>query len=165
MQSYEIAAKEVAFSSFPRNIRVQLDGTSAVIDLIPSVVLEKSPDVIQQDPIPVLNEMLARSKPIVEGDFFMRVHFDWIHALVIQEEFIELVDVCDLDLKNAPRMTPGDDRAIYPFLRVLNSEWKSNLADYEGGDDLQLDHFKMFSMETHIDVIGDIQNIEWLANK
>lgn len=161
IQTYEIAAEEGAFISFPRNIRVQLDGTAATVDLIPSIVLDEPTAIVDRDISPKINEILGSAKPIVEANRLMRVHLDFIHAFVIQEEFIQLVDIPEGDIKNIPRI---DDGATYPFLRVANSEWKRGLEDYQGRDDPQLHHFKFLSMETHIDVLSQIWGIEWLEN-
>lgn len=164
MQTYEVAAAEHIFDTFLRNVRIQIDGTVATMDLIPSLVLDRSTDEMLQDKDPNINKLIARSKPIVEAKRFLRVHFDCIHAVVIQEEFVDSVAVVEAELDSAPRIKP-DSPAPYPFLRVINSEWKRFIPDYQGGESPDLDHFKILSMETCADVLGCVENTEWLENE
>ena len=92
----------------------------------------------------------------------MRVWFESVAAIVIQEEFVELHPTLQANHDHAPRL--GDGKALYPFLILANSRWKQRLPDYQGGDAPELKHFQIFSMETHIDILGCLEKIEWLQN-
>jgi hypothetical protein len=157
---YEAAAEEGAFNSPLRNIRLQLDGRNAVFDLIPSVVLDKPTKILDPDFPPELNNILSGARPVVKSKRFMRVYFECIMAVSIQEEFVDIISILDDDLDSAPRLS--DRRAPYPFLKVINSNWKNCLPDYQGRDDQNMAHFKIVSMETCIDVLGYLEKIEWL---
>jgi len=155
VETYEAAVEENALDSPLRNIRVHLNGTEATVDLVPSVVLDKPYKTINPDLSPDINKVLAGSRPIIEANIFMRVYFNGILAIAIQEEFIEIIKILNKDLKSAPRFSDG--RAPYPFLRVVNSEWKCCLPDYQGRGDPNLTYFKIVSMETCVDILGYIK--------
>ena len=163
---FELAAAPDAFDAPLRNIRIRLDGTAACFDLIPSVVVDRPPD---ETDIPtgsavddVIADMLTRSRPIVEADRLMRVWFDSVSAIVIQDEFVELHPTLQPNYDHAPRLRGG--KALYPFLIVADSRWKQRLPDYQGGDDPDLKHFQLFSMETHVDILGRLEKVEWQPN-
>ena len=162
VETYEAVVEENALDSPLRNIRVHLNGTEATVDLVPSVVLDKPSKTIDPDIPTDINKVLAGSRPIIESNSFMRVYFDGILAIAIQEEFIEIIEILNKNLKSAPRLSDGC--APYPFLRVVNSEWKYCLPDYQGRGDPNLTHFKIVSMETCVDILGCIEKTEWLDN-
>jgi hypothetical protein len=163
---FELAAEPDAFDTPLRNIRVRLDGTAACFDLIPSVVLDRRsertdfPTETASDE--AIADMLAGGRPIVEASRLMRVWFESVSAVVIQEEFVELHPTLQSSYDQAPRLKGG--KAVYPFLIVTNSQWKRRLPDYQGGDSATLKHFKILSMESHIDILGFLEKIEWLPN-
>lgn len=163
---FELAAGPDAFDAPLRNIRVRLDGTAACFDLIPSVVVDqplRRPDLPREFATDdVIAGMLTGGRPIVEADRLMRVWFETVAAIVIQEEFVQLHPTLQVNYDHAPRVRGG--KALYPFLIVANSTWKQRLPDYQGGDDPNLKHFQFVSMETHIDVLGRLEKIEWLPN-
>ena len=161
-ETYEAAAEINAFDAPLRNIRLHLNGTALTVDLIPSVVLDEPSNIIDPKLSPEINKILAGSRPVVEANRFMRVYFDVILAIAIQEEFIKIIEILNKDLDSAPRLP--DNRAPYPFLRVVNSEWKNSVPDYQGGDHLNLAHFRIVSMETCIDILGYFDKTEWLEN-
>ena len=149
-----------------RNIRVQLDGTAAALDLIPSLIVDRPipPSTFSSDPTvnALINDMEAGGRPIIEADRMMRVPFEGLAAMFIQEEFVELDTALYAGLESAPKIKNG--KGIFPFLLVKSSEWKARLPDYDGGDDPKLQHFKMFSMTCHIDIMGRLGPVEWLSN-
>lgn len=164
IQTYEAAAEIDAFDTPLLGLRVVTKADVAVIDLIPSMASTKTIEK-KRDPSVrrTVAEILASGTPIEEAMRFMRVHFSFVQALVIQREFVEIVDILDAKLDSAPRR-PGS-RSPYPFLRVINSAWKRRLPDYQGGNDPKLTHFTIGSLETHVDILGIIEKIEWLDRK
>src|SRR6478735_1701681 len=130
---FELAAEPDAFDTPLRNIRVRLDGTAGCFDLIPSVVVDGKVDradfPTESAVDNVIADMLTGSRPIVEAGRLMRVWFEWISAIVIQEEFVELHPTLQPNYDNAPRLRDG--KALYPFLILANSRWKQRLPDYQ----------------------------------
>lgn len=161
VQTYEIATEATAFNAPLRNLRLQLDGTTVVVDLIPSVVLNEPTEDYYPD-IPGLDKILSNARPIIESRRFMRVHFSSVLAISVQEEFVNIAGVLKFDLGDLPKFFDG--RTPYPFLHVVNSWWKSRLPDYQGRDTPDLKHFKILSMETCIDLIGYLEKTEWCNN-
>lgn len=161
-ETYEPAIEKDAFEVALRNIRIQLDGRTLIIDLIPSVELDEYVAEVIPGGNPELNKILAGSKPIVESNRFLRAYFDGIMALFIQEEFVEILDILAFDFNKKPRFENGQ---AYPFLHVVNSRWKRCLPDYQGRDDPNLKHFKIVSMETCVDLLGYFEKVEWLDSK
>lgn len=150
-----------------RNVRAVMDGTNMFLDLIPSKIIDHPPTLptapLKNPDSVVLDELLRNSRPIVEGAHFLRVHFEWIQAVSIQEEFVELFEIFNTDNDKAPTLKGG--RGWFPFLEVVNSKWRQKLPDYQGGDDPQLKHYKIVSMETHLDVMGVLESTEWLEQE
>jgi hypothetical protein len=161
-ETYRAAAEPYAFATPLRNIRLRLDATNLVADLVPSVVLDELAEVVHRDLNPELSQILAGTKPITDDSRFMRVHFDRLVAAIIQEEFIDIVEETKLDLSGAQSLPSG--KSIYPFLRVENSRWKQSVPDYQGRDHPDLAHFKIVSMETCIDLIAHLDHYEWIEN-
>ena len=164
---FELAAEPDAFDTPLRNVRIRLDGTAACLDLIPSVMVDRPsgrtdfPRETAADR--VIADMAKHSGGlIVEADRLMRVWFSPVAAIVAQEEFVDLHATLQSNYDRAPRLKGG--KGIYPFLILPNSKWKQRLPDYQGGDAPSLRHFQIFSMETHVDVLGHLEKIEWLPN-
>ncbi len=163
-ETYEVAVDINSFQSPLRNIRVSIDGLWASFDLIPSVTSDRPSDDLTQGLNPKLNAILKDTQPIVEAKRFMRVSFNVALAVFVQDEFIETVSMLETNLDSGPRMPQSPyKKAIFPFLQITNSKWKQCVPDYQGGDAEHLKHFKMFSMETCIDVLAytNEMNVEW----
>lgn len=130
-ETYEMAVEPDAFKKGLFNIRMKLDGTNAVVDLLES---ENRPN-------------------------FMRLHFVDIVAICIQEELVDLVD--DLKWLRGKRPALPNCQA-YPFVHVINSRWRARVPDWLRGDDPDVKHYNIISVETCIDVIGRLKQIEWV---
>lgn len=141
-----------------------MDGTSLIVDLIPSIVLDEpitAKDVEDDDPTSkALKKIINGARPIVEQNRCFRVRFDWVQSVVIQEEFVELFEVLQTEIDAPPTILKG--KGWFPFLEVENSKWRAALSDYQGGDVPDLKHFRMVSMETHLDVLGTLETTEWI---
>ncbi len=140
-----------------RNIRVELDGCYLIVDIVPAKVIGEIPEF--QDPDRVietfddaLENILKNARPIVEADECLRIVFDRVQAVLIQEECTDLHE----DM--------GVLETRYPFVEVENSIWRDRLEDFEGGDDRDLKHYSLFSMETHIDILGYLGAGRWIKN-
>lgn len=153
---YEIAAAPDVFRSSLINIRLNLDGIDATVDLIESHDTGETGE-IPEDEDPVLKEILSQSTLITSSGRFARLHFYCVQAIVIQDEFRDIVDIVKCDLNLFPRLTTGE---TYPFMKVVNSRWKKILPDYQGGDNPDIQHFKIVSMATCIDVLARFEKIE-----
>lgn len=142
-----------------------MDGTFWTLDLIPSVVLDKPIGKAAPTPNPVdaqFNRMLEGARPIVEADKVLRVEFNSVQACVVQEEFVDLFDALQIDLQSLPLLEHG--KGCFPFVLVEGSEWRASLPDYQGGDCDELKHFMLFSMETHLSLLGIMESYEWVMN-
>ncbi len=148
-----------------RNIRSSMDGTAWTFDLIPSLTLDtpvrKSPPTGNptEDQI---NKILEGSRPIVEAANLLRLEFYSVQACVVQEEFVELYDEFSIQPDSFPLLKDG--KGCFPFLLVENSKWRATLPDYQGGDWPELQHYMMLSMETHVNLLGILDSIEWVKN-
>ncbi|QYJ07123.1 hypothetical protein [Qipengyuania flava] len=163
---YSPAVALETFASPLRNIKLSLDGTGLIADLIPSVTLDSEVQIggFSDDPDveAELQSVFGKGRPIVEGDRVFRLEFDAVQAVVIQEEFVDLFNVLAAELDNLPKIP--DAKGAFPFLVAEESEWRSRLPDYQGGDDPELKHFKIFSMETQVDILGRLAGFEWVRN-
>jgi hypothetical protein len=166
-QVFELAVRAEEFDTPLRNIRIALDGAAAVFELIPSFVSSQAvgrghySDHAETDE--ALNKIMEGGRPIIEAENKLCVRFSFVNAVVVQEEFVGLHPVLEASLDDLPRMRnhPG----VFPFLKVSQSAWKARLPEYQGGDSPDIEHFKLFSMETHVDVLGVFENAEWMPNR
>ncbi|WP_394730525.1 hypothetical protein [Altererythrobacter sp. GH1-8] len=149
-----------------RNVRAHLDGTFLSVDLIPSVVLDEPVQASDPSGTPELDKIISdlekAARPIVEAKSVLRAEFESVQACVIQEEFVELFEKLIADFDAPPRIL--GQKGWFPFLRVLNSSWREELPDYQGGDWPELHHYKIVSMETHLDILGVLVATEWRKN-
>lgn len=153
---YEIAAAPDAFRSSLINLRLNLDGTDAIVELIESHDTGETGE-IPEDADPALKKILSQSTLITSSGRFTRLRFYDVQAIVIQDESRDIVDVIKSDLNLFPRLPIG---VTYPFMKVVNSRWKKILPDYQGGDDPDIQHFKIVSMKTCIDVLACLEKVE-----
>lgn len=143
-----------------------MDGTSWTLDLIPRVVLDEPVRKAALTGNPTedqLNSILEGARPIVEATQCLRVEFHWVQACVVQEEFVELFNTFTIDPSLLPKLRGG--RGCFPFLLVNDSEWRATLPDYQGGDWPELKHYMLFSMETHVNLLGILHSFEWIRNQ
>lgn len=156
VEIYEPAVDLNEFQSALRTIRLVFHGDYLVADLVPSVVLEQPIEI----PDPCLSS-LRNARPIVEAERCLRVRFSAILAVAVEEEFIEAFT--ELKTKSDLPRIP-DQKATFPFLKVSNSSWKAKIPDYQGGDNPDLHHYKMFSMDISVDILGFLDGTEWIDN-
>lgn len=81
-------------------------------------------------------------------------------AVVVQKEFVELFDCFQADFDAAPKVIGGE--GWLPFLEVENSHWRAALPEYQRGDRDALKHYRIGSMETHLDLFGFLESTEWV---
>lgn len=162
IELYEPVIDPNEFATALKTIRLIFHGTYLVADLVPSVVLDQPTDILDPDWPPELNRVFAGSKPIIEADRCLRVRFESILAVAVEEEFIELFDELKFQSKEIPLMP--DQKACFPFIKVLNSKWKARIPEYQGGNNADLNHFKILSMDTCVDILGYFKNTEWIDN-
>ena len=148
-----------------RNIRAEVDGAWVQLDLIPSVVLDDEADVLTGDSSfdEEFTPILGKGRPIVEADKCLRVVFEGVAAFVVQDEFVELFEALEEQYSDLPKLP--DSPGVLPFLEVENSDWRRTLPDYQGGDAAELKHFKIFSMETTVDILAQLTTHAWVENK
>lgn len=150
------------FEQALRNILLHLDGNALTLDLVPSVV---SPDPVDvgDETDEALRDLKARSQLIVEGNTCLRLSFETVLAVAVREEFVDLFGDLYQGLPDAaPKL--ANSLAVWPLLEVMESPWKSTLPDYQGGDDDNLRHFKVLSMECLVDVLGYTPTANWVQH-
>jgi len=142
------------------NIRLHLDGTHLVVDLIPSVLgevhIERIDGLTSQ-------EVLASMREYQDADHFVRVHFYPIWAIALTEESIEIFDDLEPRIADIPKL-PNSGWA-FPFLRVENSRWRTRIREDIREDNPDLQHFMILSMATCIDVLGHMEKFEILREE
>ena len=144
------------FVSPLRNLRVELNGLGLIVDIIPS---ELGRSYVSHENSNPVEKILNNSVEIVESKRFLRLEFDQIERLVVHEEFATDIYFDDegVDLPMLP-----ESKGIWPLLLVENSPWKQILEDYRGGDDEDMQHYRIFSMITYIDILGFTPSAIWL---
>lgn len=143
-----------------------MDGTGWTVDLVPQVVLDKPVGKSAPTGNPTedqINKMLEGARPIVEANKCLRVQFHSVQACVVQEEFVDLFNTFSVDPPLLPKLL--DAKGCFPFLLVNDSEWRATLPDFQGGDWPELKHYMLFSMETHINLLGILHSFEWIRNQ
>lgn len=148
-----------------RNIRASMAGTTWTMELVPSVVLEQPVGRVPPSGNATddqINRILEGSRPIVEAHTVLRLQFYSVQACVVQEEFVELFQTFRIKPDLFPVLDGG--KGCFPFLLVENSHWRATLPDYEGGDWPDLKHYMMLSMETHVNLLGILDSVEWIEN-
>lgn len=156
------AAKEFGDFAAPlRNICVRLDGLWLQLDLVPSQTVDAPPD-INFDDDPVLKRLTAGAQLIVEATSFLRLTFDQAPAIKIHEEFA--AQYADEHLNAAlvaVEKLPGG--GIWPICEIIDSPWLATFPDYTTAGHPLRRHWKMWCMETSVDVIGDLPTAEWMS--
>lgn len=158
MDKHEEAIRVAEFGKLDepfRNIRIVLDGTSAVLDLIPQKILERASQEELKDWSNEVQKALKGTKPIVEADSFLRVEFENVQGLIVQEEFIDKINL----------VGDRDELRDGTFATIVNSSWRASLEDFEMGDDPHLKHYRAWSYETRIDVLGILVDGKWEHNE
>lgn len=138
-----------------RNIRLVVDGTSAVLDLVPRKILERTRlRDLKGLPRKIQNALKdTKPKPIVEADTFLRIEFANVQGLIVQEEFIDKITL----------VGDRDELRDGAFAKIVNSAWRATLEKYEMGDNPHLDHYRTWSDETRVDVLGVLVGGKWMA--
>ena len=146
-----------------RNIRVHLDDTELILDLIPEMISSEvfMPPEGTSDPV---KSIQVGAREILEGDSMLRLMFERIASVAISDEFCDVHPVqLETPLEHWPRI--GDTKAVYPCFEVRNSRWHAGLPDYQGGGpDGDMTHYRIVSLTTQIDVIGFEPMAEWMNN-
>lgn len=155
---FEKVITDRMFEAPLRNVRALLNATSIYVDLIPEVISDSTFKPNRKE-LPEINSILDGTQEILEDSNFMRAHFTYIRAISIQDEYVNIIKSTKYTNENIPQLK--SDKACYPFLVVKNSDWKSRLPDYDGGDDPDVAHYKIYSMETHVDILGILEKTEW----
>ncbi|MEL6857927.1 MAG: hypothetical protein AAFO74_06045 [Pseudomonadota bacterium] len=157
MDKHEKAIRVAKFGKLDepfRNIRVVLDGTSAVMDLIPRKILERVNQEELKDWPREVQKALKGTKPIVEADSFLQVEFENVQGLIVQEEFIDKINL----------VGDRDELRDGTFATIVNSSWRARLEDFEMGNNPHLKHYRAWSDETRIDVLGVLIEGKWMQN-
>ncbi|MCB2096107.1 MAG: hypothetical protein KDE05_00615 [Parvularculaceae bacterium] len=145
-----------------RNIRLTLDGTELVAEIVPGEILERQFRNDLKGWPKEMRDALKDTKPIVEAGRALRLQFDNVAAAVAQEEFVSIV--AELSTKVSAEQEIGERDPPFGIYRVKNSIWRKKLPEFEGGDNPYLEHFKLLSMECYVDILGVLVGGEWIAN-
>ena len=156
-ETYEMAGEADTFKSALINIFLKLNGTEVIVDLIESQRTDQRLGEMELGLSPELKDILSGSQRTISSGRVTRVHFNHLRAMIVQEEYVDLVENIKADFKRVPRLS---NRDTYPFIKVVNSRWRTLLPDYQRGDDPGIQHFKIISMETCIDIIARLNKIE-----
>jgi hypothetical protein len=146
------------FSTALRNIRLILDEYRLRLDLIPSQlgeVVELSDD----DP-EYLKAIMGAGREIVEADTFLRLEFETIWAFAVHDEFAE-TGAFTYPCTDWPKLADG--RALFPFVKVLESPWLAEVPDHQLPAEGAFHHFRIVSMTTYLDVIAPLPSGRWVS--
>lgn len=145
-----------AFPSALRNIRLSLDEYQLRLDLIPS----KLGGIVQlsEDDPDYLKAIMGKGRKIVEAESFLRLEFETIWAFMVHDEFAE-TGAFKFSHDDWPKLADG--RALFPFVKVLESPWLAEVPDYQLPTAGAFHHFRIVSMTTYIDVIGPMPDGQW----
>lgn len=152
-----------AISTSLRNIKVHVNATDAAIDLIPALVLHSAPPPEHNPNLCAgLNNMLQKSKPVVEAATFLRVYFENLATILIQEERLDLIKDPGDKKRDYPLLPDGI--YVYPFLKIENSTWKKQVPEWWREIISDCTHFRMISDETCVDILATLKEYEWKKN-
>ena len=152
-----------SFTKPLRNIRVHLDDTELILDLIPEMISSEVFTPPEGTSAPVISIQVG-AREILEADSMLRLMLERIASVAISDEFCDVHPVeLETPLEHWPRI--GDTKAVYPVLEVRNSKWHTGLPDYQGGgSDGGMTHYRIVSLTTQIDVNGCEPTGEWMNN-
>ncbi len=145
-----------------RNIRMSVDATQVVLELIPARILDQPGDP-GDEPNEAIRRLIRGAKPIVEADEYLKLRFDHILAIAIDTDIdVDLFGGLHKDWSEAPRLY--GEKSFYPLLEVKDSPWKSQLPDFRGRDDPHIRHLRAISMECSFDILGNFPEGEWISS-
>jgi len=159
LDKYKAVTQFGSFVGPLRNIRLTVDEMSLTVDLIPSA---SGNEYVVSDETYAVESILKGTSEVTESTRFLRLEFDQIAGLTVHEEFVEHVCFSEGDTE-LPKI--GDSKAVWPLQIVEESPWKKELPDYRGGDDDDMQHFRIFSMTTYVDVLAFTPTGEWMLQK
>ncbi|MEM8935139.1 MAG: hypothetical protein AAGC77_01875 [Pseudomonadota bacterium] len=144
------------------NIRAFFDGTDAIVECIPAKTLEKPfvPDTTAErksETEKQIDSVLSGAFPIVESPNMLRLNFTFLRGFCAHEEFVEHPFFNDRLLGKRPDFSP--------LCEVAPSPWREFLPGYDGGDNPDVKHYRMLSMEIYVDILGVLEGGEWIKNE
>lgn len=143
-----------------RNIISLVDGEALTLDLIPEIIEADSNEHLDE-PREGIRALLQTSRAIVEAKQFLRLEFDYILAMAIEADIdADMFGGLHDGWKDAPLL--HSTKSYYPLLEICDSKWKTLQPDYQGGDDENIRHIRVISLECSFDILGSFPEGKWM---
>ena len=140
-----------------RNLRLFSDELQLTVDCVPPETHEVL--TIDEDEASILSDLIDHTtKEITESNKALRLYFAPIVALTVHEEFVEHPFIEYQDCV-------AQQNDWFPLLKAKNSAWTASIAEHDLPPGDTIDHFRIFSMTTYIDVLAELVSGEWVKNQ
>lgn len=141
---------------------MKLDGTSAIFELVPELIVSNNNFDPNCEEIVPIKKLLKTASAIIESNNFLKIEFDTVLGIAVDTDIdVDLYGGLQKGWDTAPKIAGSN--SYYPFLEIENSPWKKQLPNFRGRDEPDIKHYRLISWECSFDVLAWEPSGKWIS--